>query len=156
MTSLPSNLMSETGILLDAGLEDKPQVLESLAELLEDNDISKEEILQKLEDREELGSTGLGYGVALPHARSKNISIAKAAFIRLKEATEFEAPDDEEVDLIFALLVPEGANEEYLQLLATLAKLLNNPEIRDALRSIDSPEDIILSLTTDMQLSESA
>jgi PTS system nitrogen regulatory IIA component len=156
MMSLSSNLLAESGILLDAGLTDKTEVLQALSGLLADSEISQEEILLKFEEREDLGSTGLGYGVALPHARSNKIVSAKAAFVRLQTPTEFEAPDDEDVDLVFALLVPEGANEEYLQLLATLAKLMNNPDVRNTLRNAQTPQEVIQTMTTDTPLSQSA
>lgn len=84
--------------------------------------------------REQMGSTGLGQGVALPHARLKGLRHAVAGHIRLKMAIDFDAPDGKPVSDLLVLLVPEEATEEHLQLLADAASMLNERAFRERLR----------------------
>ena len=117
-------------------LENKKRVLQSLSQMLADDliDVEPPAILDALMARERLGSTGLGHGIALPHARMAGIEHPVCALIRLQEGINFEAMDNQPVDIFFALLVPEEANDEHLQLLAKLAELFSQQALRDALR----------------------
>ncbi len=153
--TIPSSLLTGNGIILDAVPGEKDELITRVAGLLDDSDVSPQTIANKLRAREELGSTALGYGIALPHARIQGIQAPRAAFIRLAQSLDFDAPDEEPVDIIFAMLVPAGANEEYLRLLATLAKMFNNPDIRDQLRSASTQEEIY-SILTGLQQRKSA
>lgn len=141
--TIPPNLLEEERILIDAPLTTRSMVLETLAGLLADSEISGEVIEAKFVEREELGSTGIGFGVAIPHARLKQLQSTRAAFIRTRDAVDFIAPDETSVDLIFALLVPEGSNEDYLRLLAQLARFFSDAENRELLRSAKSADDVI-------------
>ena len=145
--TIPPSLLYGNGIVLNAGPGEKAQLIEKLAQLLEDSDVSPKTIVKKLLDREELGSTALGYGIALPHARVQGIQAPRAVFMRLAQSVDFDAPDEEPVDIIFAMLVPAGANEEYLRLLAALAKMFNNPDIREQLRTASTQNEIHTILT---------
>jgi PTS system nitrogen regulatory IIA component len=80
-----------------------------------------------------LGSTGLGLGVAIPHGRMRGLKRAVAAFVRLAEPVAFDAPDGRPVGLLVALLVPENATQEHLELLSELAQMLSDRELRDGL-----------------------
>ncbi len=153
--TIPPSLLNGSGIILDAVPVEKERLIEKIALLLEDSDISPQTIVNKLLAREELGSTALGYGIALPHARMQGIQAPRAVFIRLAQSVDFDAPDEEPVDIIFAMLVPAGANEEYLRLLASLAKMFNDPDIRDQLRSASTQEEIY-SILTGIQQRKSA
>ena len=153
--TIPPSLLNGSGIILDAIPVEKERLIEKIALLLEDSDISPQSIVNKLLAREELGSTALGYGIALPHARMQGIQAPRAVFIRLAQSVDFDAPDEEPVDIIFAMLVPAGANEEYLRLLAALAKMFNDPDIRDQLRSASTQEEIY-SILTGIQQRKSA
>ncbi len=153
--TIPPSLLNGSGIILDAVPVEKERLIEKIALLLEDSDISPHTIVNKLLAREELGSTALGYGIALPHARMQGIQAPRAVFIRLAQSVDFDAPDEEPVDIIFAMLVPAGANEEYLRLLASLAKMFNDPDIRDQLRSASTQEEIY-SILTGIQQRKSA
>ncbi len=153
--TIPPSLLNGSGIILDAVPVEKERLIEKIALLLEDSDISPQTIVNKLLAREELGSTALGYGIALPHARMQGIQAPRAVFIRLAQSVDFDAPDEEPVDIIFAMLVPAGANEEYLRLLAALAKMFNDPDIRDQLRSASTQEEIY-SILTGIQQRKSA
>jgi PTS system nitrogen regulatory IIA component len=81
-----------------------------------------------------MGSTAIGDGVAIPHGRSAGFDKARAAFLRLRPAVAFDAADGQPVDLVFAMAVPEGMQQEYLQWLAELAERFADPAFRDALR----------------------
>jgi PTS system nitrogen regulatory IIA component len=140
--TIPPNLLEEERILIDAPLTTRSMVLEALAGLLADSEISAEEIEARFVEREELGSTGIGFGVAIPHARLKQLQSTRAAFIRTRDAVDFIAPDETSVDLVFALLVPEGSNEDYLRLLAQLARFFSDADNRELLRSARSADDV--------------
>lgn len=141
--TIPPNLLEEERILIDAPLTTRSMVLEALAGLLADSEIPGKEIEARFVEREELGSTGIGFGVAIPHARLKQLQSTRAAFIRTRDAVDFIAPDETSVDLVFALLVPEGSNEDYLRLLAQLARFFSDAENRELLRSANSADEVI-------------
>ena len=127
----------------------KKRVLELLGSLLADTapGLTQDSIFDRLLERERLGSTGLGHGIALPHARMRDIDQAYGAFIQLSHGVDFDAIDSEPVDLLFALLVPEAATQEHLQLLATLAGMFSNPDFCANLRRASTPEDLLKQLT---------
>ena len=141
--TIPPNLLEEERILIDARLSTRSMVLEAIAGMFADSEISGEAIEEKLLEREELGSTGIGFGVAIPHARLKDLQSTRAAFVKTSDAVDFNAPDETSVDLIFALLVPEGSNEDYLRLLANLARFFSEAENRELLRNAGSAEEVI-------------
>lgn len=97
-------------------------------------DICQDSILGKLKERERLGSTGLGAGIAIPHCRVKGLEQARLAFITLDSAIDFDAVDDKPVDMLFCLLVPEDCNETHLQILAYLANMLSDKAVCHELR----------------------
>lgn len=137
-----SEILSPNCIRLDADATSKKRVLESASQLLADNagDLSARQVFECLFAREKLGSTGLGHGVAIPHGRLAGLDKTIGAFLRLPKGVDFDAPDNEPVDLVFALLVPEESTEEHLQVLADLASYFNSKQSRDALRVEISPE----------------
>lgn len=111
------------------------------------NELSDMDILDALITRERLGSTGLGHGVALPHSRVANLDSPIAAMITLNEGVDFEAADDQVVDLILALLVPEDCNDEHLKILAALAQRFNDGDLRKTLRRCESGDELFAALT---------
>ena len=145
---LPEGILQPGGISVADPASSKKRVLEQAARLLEGNleEPGAEPIFERLLERERLGSTGLAGGVALPHARMPGIDACRGAFLSLAEPVEFDALDGQPVDLVFALLVPEDANEEHLQLLAELASMFNEADLRDQLRAADS-EEVMTILT---------
>ena len=100
------------------------------------------EVFDSLLARERLGGTGIGHGVAIPHGRLKNTDHTIGAFIKLQTAVDFDAIDNQPVDLIFALLVPEDSTQEHLQILAAIAGLFNDEQAREQLRRASSPEEL--------------
>ncbi len=129
-------------------LSSKKRLLEILGSLLASADphLSPEVVFDQLCERERLGSTGLGHGIVLPHTRMKEITEAVGAFVQLREGIDFDTINHEPVDLAFALLVPESANEAHLQLLSQLAVMFSNPRLLRDLRGATSAEQILALL----------
>ena len=143
---LPDGILEPGSISVSDPASSKKRVLEQAARLLAGtaDEPEAEQIFERLLERERLGSTGLAGGVALPHARMPGIENSRGAFLQLAQAVEFDALDGSPVDLVFALLVPENANEEHLQLLAKLAGMFNEEELRERLRVAEAEEAIAI------------
>jgi len=90
--------------------------------------------------REKLGSTALGDGIAIPHCRLADCEAASGVLITLATPADFESPDGEDVDIIFALVVPSDATQEHLNLLADIARMFSQAEFRQALRNCRTSE----------------
>ncbi|HEY5645691.1 MAG TPA: PTS sugar transporter subunit IIA [Pseudomonadales bacterium] len=101
---------------------------------------SADELLRGFLAREELGSTGIGDGVAIPHCRLARCTVTHGALVKLDAPIDFDAVDRQPVDLVFALLVPEKDAEQHLQALAMLARRFNQPTFRQALREADDQQ----------------
>lgn len=100
-------------------------------------------------ERERLGSTGVGHGVALPHARVTGIEKVYAAFIRLQTPLDYEAIDDRPVDLVAMIIAPEDAGGAHLRALAQLSRQLRRDHVRDRLRSAPDVQSLYISLLDD-------
>jgi len=114
----------------------KKQVLQELAQqagLLADRD--PREIFETLLQRERLGSTGVGSGIAIPHGKLPNLGKLFGLFARLEKPIDFESLDGEPVDLIFLLLAPEAAGADHLKALARVARMLRDPDVVEKLRA---------------------
>lgn len=145
---LPLTLITDSRIRSRVEVTSKKRLLESLAELLAPAGppCSPSAVFDLLNERERLGSTGLGEGVALPHARIAGIDDAVGAFVQLEQGVSFDAPDDRPVDLAFGLLVPAEATEAHLNLLAGLAERFNDPQLRAALRDAHDASTLLALL----------
>lgn len=129
------DILAPQRVLAGAQASSKKRALELLSRLLADpSDTTPQEIFESLTARERLGSTALGYGVALPHGRMKKISATRGAFVQLMQGVDFDAADRSPVDLLFAIVVPEHCTEEHLQLVAQIAELFSNDTMRNQLR----------------------
>jgi nitrogen PTS system EIIA component len=104
-------------------------------------------IVEILQQREKLGSTGIGQGVAIPHAKLPKLDKLTGIFARLDRAIEFDSLDNQPVDLIFLLLAPEGAGADHLKALARIARLLRDPEVAQKLRESRVAEALYAVLT---------
>ena len=113
--------------------------------------INSAQIRDALLMREQLGSTGLGQGVGIPHGRLKGLKQVAGMFYRLSKAVPFDAPDNRPVDLVFFLLVPEQSTEEHLQLLSELAQGFSDPDFRDGLRKAEDAASIIQIFSNGIQ-----
>lgn len=136
--------------MIAAGLKanSKKQLLQELAALAaRGSDVNEREVFDALLQRERLGSTGIGNGLAIPHGRFANIQRLMGVFARLDKPVDFEAVDGIPVDLVFVLLAPEGAGADHLQGLARVARLLRNPLVVQSLRSTRDSAAIYSILT---------
>lgn len=122
----------------------KKRVIENLSRLLAANTSAAtvEKIFQVLLERERLGSTGLGKGVAIPHARVPDLTHTVAAMLTLETPIEFESADSKPIDIAFGLLVPEDDTEHHLQHLSRLVTLFRDEEICSRIRQASSAEAI--------------
>ena len=132
-------------IACNVDAQSKKRALENLSELIshDQNPISATDIFDCLLSRERLGSTGIGFGVAIPHARLKDSDHTTAALIQLTHGIDFDAADNQPVDLLFALVVPDKATDEHLKILAMLAAMFREDDMRAHLREAKSPEDVM-------------
>jgi PTS system nitrogen regulatory IIA component len=132
-------------------MSSQKRVFEILGELLSTGleQIQDTQISMELQARERLGCTALGHGVAIPHCRIDNVTEIRSAIIKLDTGIEFDAPDNKPVDLIFALLVPQQANQEHLETLSELAQFLSNEENRVRLRDCHNAQAILDALMLD-------
>ncbi len=126
----------------------KKRVLEQMSQLIAtgQTELSQDQIFDSLISRERLGSTGLGHGVAIPHARVQNSDKTLAAVIKLRQGVDYDAPDQKPVDLLFALLVPENSTEEHLQLLAQLAQMFSDEGFVSKLRAANDANALYQTL----------
>jgi PTS system nitrogen regulatory IIA component len=133
------SLLDPRAISPKVSASSKRQALSLVAELAARRfDLDAGEVLDALVAREAVGSTGVGSGVAVPHARLKRLDRMRGVFLRLESPIAFDAVDDQPVDLIFALLAPEAAGSEHLQALARVARLLRRADLREQLRQAHS------------------
>ncbi|MFP4181418.1 MAG: PTS sugar transporter subunit IIA [Thiohalospira sp.] len=125
-------------VALDVAAASKKRTLETVADLLADDDLSRDAIFDALLGRERLGSTGLGQGVALPHGRVPGNDRTRGAFLRLDGGVDFDAQDQQPVDLVFGLVVPEASTETHLQTLAAMARLFSDEAVCQQLRQAET------------------
>ena len=120
----------------------KKKVLEEVAQYIAQQypDINENTIFNSLIGRERLGSTGIGQGIAIPHCRLENCQKVIGALLTLKQKVPFDAIDNEPVDLLFVLIVPQEATSEHLELLSQLAEKFNNTELCQRLRNCKDSE----------------
>lgn len=139
-----SALLSPHRIFLDTEITSKKKLLELIASTVaEQTDTSQSSLFNGLLERERLGSTGLGSGFAVPHARMADQDNTLGCFFRLRQAVNFEAPDNQPVDLVFAIIIPEEATEEHLMILSSLASVFSKPEVCDAIRQAVDADEVL-------------
>ena len=133
------DVLKEELVFLNFEAESKDQAIEKfIASLADTGTIKEPEVLKDaLFEREKLGTTGVGGGIAMPHARSASIKDLSVAFFRSEKGIEFNAVDNKPVNIIFMLLAPISSGGPYLKLLAKISRLLRSDEFRDAL--VDAP-----------------
>ena len=138
-----AELLPEAHILLDVEATNKVRLFEQIARLIEENaNLSRTLVFDSLSERERLGSTGLGQGIAIPHGRIKGLKRTLGAFVRPRQPIAFDAPDGRPVAQVFVLLVPEQATEEHLQLLSELAQMFSDKTFRDRVAAATDPSTL--------------
>jgi len=138
---LDANLIS-----VQAEVSSRKKLLEEMARLLAlplDEQTKEKDIYHHLLEREKIGNTGIGNGVALPHSRCMHTEQAIIAIITLTEPIDYDSLDRQAVDVAFGLLVPEEATQEHLNLLADIARLMSNNDHKAALSSAGSAQEVV-------------
>ena len=131
-----SDLIAPDAVLCDVRANSKKQFLQTIAEHAAPGvGVTVRSIFDTLSQRERLGSTGIGNGVAIPHGKLADIEGIHAYFMRLAKPLPFEAMDDEPVDLVFLLLAPEESGADHLKALARVARVMREPQMLDLLRA---------------------
>ena len=130
-----SDLLPPYGVVTNLSASSRKQVIQSLAELaVRFCDAYTRDIVDAVLERERLGSTGVGDGVAIPHARVEGVDRVFGVFARLKTPVDFDAIDGRPTDLIVMLLAPEDSSAEHLKALARISRLFRREDMRERLR----------------------
>ncbi|WMS42899.1 PTS IIA-like nitrogen regulatory protein PtsN [Acuticoccus sp. MNP-M23] len=141
-------LISQDAVFIDVDVHSKKHAIQEVSvALAKRTGMPERAIFDTLLERERLGSTGVGHGVAIPHGKLADLDEIVGVFFRLKSAVGFDSLDDEPVDLIFALLAPEDAGADHLKALAKIARVLRAPGLADELRAATSRGDTHYYLT---------
>lgn len=135
----PSSFITPAGVRARQHASSKKRLLELAATTVTEVNpgLDRRIVFNAFMARERLGSTGLGYGVAIPHCRCGGCMQPLGVLITLDDGIAFDAPDDQPVDILIALVVPEEQNARHLEMLAALAESLESPEFRRQLRAAD-------------------
>jgi PTS system nitrogen regulatory IIA component len=142
-----SDLLAPDAVIPALKVQAKKQLLQELAARAHaTTGLPERKIFEVLVERERLGTTGVGQGIAIPHGRLAIDKIA-GVFARLDQPIAYEAVDDQPVDLVFMLLAPEGAGADHLKALARVSRLLRNQGVCEKLRAAKNPEAIYAILT---------
>jgi PTS system nitrogen regulatory IIA component len=143
-------LLDRNAIALRVSAANKRQALALIAEIAARNlGLDAADVLDALAEREQAGSTGVGHGVAAPHARLEGLQRMRGVFVRLDQPVDFQAVDDQPVDLIFALFAPIDAGSEHLRALARVSRLLRQADLRQQLRQARTADAIHALLVQD-------
>ena len=130
-----SDILSHDSIVPALKAGSKKQILQELSHVAAaQSGLSSREVFEVLLQRERLGSTGLGQGIAIPHGKFSALETVKGVFARLPQPVGFDAVDGKPVDLVFLLLAPESAGADHLKALARVSRLLREPEVLKKLR----------------------
>ena len=149
-------LITPQSVVANLRVANKKQALQELARRAAPlAAVQERRVLEVLVERERLGSTGVGMGIAIPHGKLFELRRLHGLFVRLDKPIDFVAIDDRPVDLIFLLLAPESAGADHLKALARVSRLLRNGAICEKLRGTDNP-DALYALLTDKAASAAA
>jgi len=143
-----ADLITPDAVVAHLKASNKKQVLQELAaKAAALTKLPERRIFEILSEREKLGSTGMGQGVAIPHGRFAGVERMTGLFARLDSPVDFDAMDDQPVDLFFLLMAPEGAGADHLKALARVSRLLRNQAICEKLRAATQPAALYALLT---------
>ena len=154
-----NKLIARDCVAIDLKVSGKKQLVQELADLvvncgcLENADIHSRDIVNAAMERERLGSTGVGSGVALPHARIEGLNKIIVALGRLEAPIDFESIDDRPVDIAVLILAPPDAGSEHLRALAQISRRLRNEDVRGRLRRAPDAESLYVIFTDEAQAS---
>lgn len=138
-----ASILPASQVLVGVAATSKKRAFEEAGLLFENqHGLNRSLVTDSLFSRERLGSTGLGHGVAIPHGRIKGLKLPMAAVLQLAQPIGFEAPDEQPVGLLVFLLVPEAATQKHLEILAEIAEMLSDANLREKLGSNDDAADL--------------
>ena len=130
-------------IYVDVDVDSKKNLFKQISNIFSKEDSDKGSvIIEKLNERERLGSTGIGNGVAIPHSKINSIEKTKVIFLKLKSAIDFSASDKVDVDLVFVILAPKNCQSEHLLVLSSISSFLRKKSTIQRLRDLNKPIDI--------------
>lgn len=143
-----TNILDTTGIFANLRATSKKQALQELARRAADvTGLEERAIFAVLMERERLGTTGVGNGIAIPHGKLAELDRVHGIFARLERPVDFQAIDDQPVDLIFVLLAPEDAGADHLKALARVSRLLRDRDTCNKLRGTPEPDALYAIIT---------
>ena len=143
-----SEIIAESDIIPDLRAKDKREVLEELTEVIVDHEpaLDKSALIKVLLERERLGSTGIGDGVAIPHGKFKGVRQPMISFGRSRKGLDFDSMDGEPTYLFFLLVAPEHSASIHLKALAKIAKILKNHSFRKILMEAPNKKELYQSI----------
>lgn len=151
-----SSLLSSEAVRILPGITSKKRLFQEIGDLFErQHDLPSGTAFDALQERESLGPTGVGNGIALPHARIAGLSDVSGIFLKLEKPLEFESVDRLPVDLVFALFAPEDAGVDHLKALALVSRTMRDPGLCGKLRANDDSATLY-ALLTDTQSTRAA
>ena len=139
------SLLDTQTVFPDLKANDKAEILDKLISSLESkvSNGELEKIRAAVHEREDIMSTGVGKGLAIPHGKTAGISETYAAFAILQDPVDYEAIDDKPVDMVFLLVGPQSSNSLHIKMLSRISRLMNNSEFRDRLKECSTADEII-------------
>jgi PTS system nitrogen regulatory IIA component len=141
------DILEPGSVIANLRATSKKQVLQELSKAAGDAlGVDARRVFDILVERERLGSTGVGAGLAIPHGKLPGLKRLQGVFARLEKAVDFDSIDDEPVDLVFLLLAPEGAGADHLKALARVSRIMRDRDFCDKLRGSDNPDAIFALL----------
>jgi PTS system nitrogen regulatory IIA component len=144
------NFLTEDSIIMNCQSKSQKNALEVISnKMAELTSTNKDEIFQKLYEREKLGTTAFGNGIAIPHARIEGIQSAKIIMLKLTQAIDFNSIDNNKVDIVMSLFVPNDNNKMHIELLSKIASLLDNQVFREKIRTANTASDIMMTINGD-------
>jgi len=147
-----SDLVSTSAVISNLKVSSKKQAVQELARRIADLSGQPERaVFDVLMERERLGTTGVGNGIAIPHGKLENLDNLYGLFARLETPVDFQAIDDQPVDLIFLLLAPESAGADHLKALARVSRLLRDKPTCEKLRGTNTVDGLYAILTESME-----
>ena len=147
-----NELISAESVIPDLRASSKKQALQDLARRAADiTGLHERAIFDVLMERERLGTTGVGNGIAIPHGKMANLDRLYGLFARLEHSVDFQSIDEQPVDLIFLLLAPESAGADHLKALARVSRLLRDGSVCEKLRGTNDAEALFALLTESME-----
>lgn len=142
-----SDVLSEDMILTDYAADSKRQLLEGISSFIaQKNHFDKSAVFEAMLERENLGSTGYGNGVAFPHARIQGLDKIITVFVRLNKAIDYDAMDAKPVDLLAVMVSPENSGDDHLRTLSAFSRTMNDENTRNIIRHAKNAHEIYVAL----------